>query len=332
MARENKKTQIVDYENSIKKSNELSMAKLSHGLTLNQMQLLAYAIYCTQQDGKTEFIKADFEKKFGIEKYQTAHAKEDAQKLLGLQFSIEDLENDYFAYWNVFGSIRYKEGLFNFKWNEEFIPHILQLKEKYVMTDLTITANFKSSFSWILYDYLRALYGYWFKSFTKDELMKLFNVENRKTYRNHTGLFKKYVLDVAIKEINEHTELEVSYKEQKQGRKIIGFNIYWSSGKKVFGATRQQIEQLKAIIDKSFDYYPTLADFKDNHSKQIAINNLREIQAMEIHIQEPIAITSNYANQLIQLANDYLRMIDQMYEKEKNERDRSVYYNWLKNN
>ena len=56
---------------ALKKSNELSMAKLNQGLTLNQMQLLAYAIYSTQQDGKTEFIKADFEKKFGIEKYQT---------------------------------------------------------------------------------------------------------------------------------------------------------------------------------------------------------------------------------------------------------------------
>ena len=33
-----------------------------HKLTLNQMQLLAYAIYSTQKDGKTEFIKANFEK------------------------------------------------------------------------------------------------------------------------------------------------------------------------------------------------------------------------------------------------------------------------------
>jgi len=62
LARKNDKKQVVSYENSIKKSNELSMAKLSHGLTLQQMQLLAYAIYSTQQDGKTEFRKADFEK------------------------------------------------------------------------------------------------------------------------------------------------------------------------------------------------------------------------------------------------------------------------------
>ena len=74
MARKNDKKQVVSYENSIKKSNEFSMAKLSHGLTLQQMQLLAYAIYSTQQDGKTEFHKADFEKKFGLSRYLTEDA------------------------------------------------------------------------------------------------------------------------------------------------------------------------------------------------------------------------------------------------------------------
>src|SRR3954470_7512571 len=111
MVRKNNKKQLISYEDSIKKSNKLSMAKLNQGLTLNQMQLLAYAIYSTQQDGKTEFIKADFEKKFGIERYQTQHAKEDAQRLLDLKFSIEDLENDYFEYCNVFQSIKYDRGL-----------------------------------------------------------------------------------------------------------------------------------------------------------------------------------------------------------------------------
>ena len=60
------------------------------------------------------------------------------------------------------------------------IPHILELKEKYVATDLTITSKFKSGFSWILYDYLKAHYGYWHKPITKDELMKLFCVEEKK--------------------------------------------------------------------------------------------------------------------------------------------------------
>src|SRR5699024_2127798 len=136
LVRMNEKKQLIDYDNSIKKSNELSMAKLSHGLTLNQMQLLAFSIYCTQQDGRTEFIKADFEKKFSIEKYQTVHAKEDAKRLMDLKFSTEDLDNDIFEYWNVFQRISYKQGLFRFKWSDDMVPHILELKEKYVVTDL----------------------------------------------------------------------------------------------------------------------------------------------------------------------------------------------------
>ena len=130
MARVNSKKALISYENSIEKSREISMSKLSQGLTLNQMQLLAYAIFSTQRNGKTEFHKADFEKKFGIEKYQTIHAKQDVQKISVLQFSIEDLDNDYFEYWNVFSSIKYKTGLFTFRWNEEFVPHILELKDK----------------------------------------------------------------------------------------------------------------------------------------------------------------------------------------------------------
>ena len=74
MGRRNEKKQIINYENSIKKSNEFSMAKLNQGLTLNQMQLLAFAIYSTQQNAKTEFRKVAFEKKFGINEYRTEDA------------------------------------------------------------------------------------------------------------------------------------------------------------------------------------------------------------------------------------------------------------------
>ena len=78
------------------------------------------------------------------------------------------------------------------------IPHILELREKYVLTDLTVTSNFKSGFSWILYDYLKAHYGYWHKALSKKELLRLFAVETRKTYQKSTAEFKRGVLDVAI--------------------------------------------------------------------------------------------------------------------------------------
>lgn len=325
--RKNEKKALTNYENSIKKSNKLSMAKLNQGLTLNQMQLLAYAIYSTQQDGKTEFNKAAFEEKFGIEKYQTRHAKEDAQRLLDLKFSIEDLENNYFEYYNVFQSIKYDNGLFRFKWTEDMVPHILELKEKYITTDLTITSQFKSGFSWTLYEYLKAHYGYWHKSISKEALMRLFGVENKKTYQNNTGRFKNTVLDVAIAEINQYTELNVWYVEEKQGRTIVGFDLHWSTGEKLDGATKKQIKELKTILNAIHEDMFKYINLQNGENRQAAIEIVRDSEAMHVYTEEPICITKDHAERLIVDANWMLRELERLLEADKN--SKLPFYNWL---
>lgn len=327
MTRHNEKKQVITYENTFKKSNELSMAKLNHGLTLNQMQLLAYAIFCTQQNGATEFRKADFEKKFEINQYRTEDAKKDASKLSHLQFSIEDLENDYFEYWNFFQGIRYKEGLFTFTWTEAMLPHILELKEKYITTDLTITAKFKSGFSWTLYDFLKAHYGYWHKSISKEGLMKLFGVEEKKTYQKNTNDFKRIVLDVAIAEINKYTELEVRYKEEKKGRSIIGFDLIWSNGKTIASATKKQISELKAILDIIFEDAFKFVNLKDDNNREQAIEIVKAMEQMKVYTEMPICITQEKADTLIQQANWNLRELNRFLEEDGKEK--LPFYDWL---
>src|SRR5699024_2691722 len=141
-------------------------------------------------------------------------------------------------------------GTFIFEWNKRMLPHILELNEKYVLTDLTVTSQFKSGFSWILYDYLKAHYGYWNKEFSKEALTRLFAVENRKTYQKSTSEFKRGVLNVAIEEVNKYTELEVWYGEKKVGNKITGFVLHWSTGKREAGATDKQASLLREIHDE----------------------------------------------------------------------------------
>lgn len=334
MARVNDKTALISYENSIEKSRELSMSKLNQGLTLNQMQLLAYAIYSTQRNGKTEFHKSDFEKKFGIEKYQTSHAKQDAQKVSSLQFSVEDLENHYFEYWNVFGSIKYDTGLFTFRWNEEFVPHILELQEKYITTDLTITSQFRSGFSWTLYDFIKAHYGYWHKTVSKNALMRLFGVDGKKTYQKNTGDFRKMVLDVAIKEINKYTELEVRYTVEKEGRAIVGFDLIWSNGQKLTSATKKQIKELQSIIDIVFEDMFVYMNFDEETDRIRARDLILEIERMREFTGEPISITNEKANSLIRKAVWNFRELNRMLEKNHKpvspEAKKKVeFYNWL---
>lgn len=325
MARKNEKELVFTYESSIKKSNELSMSKLNQGLTLNQMQLLAYAIYSTQQDGKTEFIKVDFERKFNLKRYLTKDAKEDAQRLLSLQFSIEDLENDYFEYWNVFQSIKYDKGEFRFKWTDDMVPHILQLQSNYVTTDLTMTSQFKSGFSWTLYEYLKALHGYWHKELSKEALMKLFGVAEVKSYQMNTGLFKKRALDVAVAELNQYTELEVWYTETKRGRAITGFILHWSTGEKVAGATEGQMNLLRMIHDSVMKDMMSYLALKEE--KNLAEARTHILAMHEINIEVGKGLTAKKADIHIQKAKQHFRELEIISARDKNKK--VVFYNWL---
>src|SRR5699024_2364771 len=223
--------------------------------------------------------------------------------------------------------IAYKRGTFSFKWTDDMLPHILELKDKFVITDLTITSKFKSGFSWILYDYLKAHYGYWHKNLSKEALMKLFGVEERKTYKKNTSDFKKMVLNVAIKELNKYTELEVTYKEVKEGRSIVGFELRWSTGKREAGATEKQLTLLRAIHDevdkKMFDYI----SLKDTKDIEFARTNIMKIKEINRKVNDKL--TSKKVNDLICEAKILYEQLQNLLEKDGKKRDSSVYFNWL---
>lgn len=329
MARNNTKNIVFNLDTSIKKSNEISLAKLNQGLTLNQMQVLAYAIFSTQKNGSTTFNKADFEKQFNIVKYATKDAVIDAKELMDLKISFVDYVNDRFRYSNVFTDMYYEQGTFVFEWNTKFLPHILDLKERYIINDLTVTANFKSSFSWILYEHLKALYGYWHKQFTKDELMALFNVEGVKSYQTNTSLFKSKVLDVAIDEINQYTELEIErYTEIKKGRAIVGFDLHWSTGKFETAASEKLITEIRSIIDAVAIDASKFIMIQDEQARYNAgrVFNLIMSKANELtesstqdqaqNIYDYIKIRMNELNQIL---------IDTQTKVD----EKSIFYNWL---
>lgn len=332
--RRNTKSQLIAHENSIRKSNELSMAKLNQGLSLNQMQLLAFSIFSTQQNGVTEFHKAEFEKKFKLTKYNTDDAIKDSDKITSVKFSTADIENEEFKFWNVFMGMDYKKGHFKFEWNPRMLPHILNLKEKYITTDLSIASKFKSSFSWTLYDFIKAHHGYWHRLAPKEELMNLFGVQDVKSYQENTGLFKSRVLDVAIKEINENTELEVRYNVEKEGRSIKGFDLIWSNGEKLTSATKKQIKEIQNILAIVIEDMLQYVNIDDKEDRQRAIHLIREIEEMRELAVEPIVITKEKADDLIRKSVWNFRELNRLLEKNQTpisseSKNKVKFYNWL---
>lgn len=101
------------------------------------------------------------------------------------------------------------------------------------------TSKFSSNYSVRLYELLIQ-----WKKAVKTPLFEL------ELFREQLGLgvneyirmydFKKRILDVAIKEINAKSDLKVSYKQEKQGRKVMGFKFTVKSNKK---NEKKQIEK-----------------------------------------------------------------------------------------
>lgn len=324
--RRNSKEIQIDYENSVSKSNSFSLAKLNVGLTLNQMQLFAFAIYSTQKNGETIFNKKSFEDKFDLVKYQTSQAVKDSKKLSSLQFSTVDLENDSFDYINIFQRIKYDNGNFDFTWSDSMIPHILNLKTEYITTNLSIASKFTSSYSWTLYEYLKGLYGYWHKELTKEGMLNLFSVENKKSYIDNTAVFKQKVLDKAVKEINEYTELEVHYTEKKKGRSIIGFDLHWTTGNNIVAATKKQISEIEKFFimveENMFDYMELKNKELLEESMKIikdTINKKRSVKLEELTFKE--------ADILIKDLSLVLRRLENI--KLSDNRVKPPFYNWL---
>lgn len=300
---------IISKETGITKSNELSTSKLSTKLSLNQMQLFAYAILSTQRDGLATFNKVDFEKQFNLEKYHTQAIRKDCDKLLDLK--VKPYQNeDNWGIKHVFIDMLYKYGTVSFTWHPDMLPHITELKNKYTLLDLSITKNFKSGYSWILYEYLLAKYGYYSIEFTKNELMQLFGVSNKISYINNTSDFKGRVLDVAISEINEFTEYTVKYDELKRGRSINGFKLYFSKSKTLKGATQKQINYIVDLLGKlKEDYIFRIIDIDDaeqaTKANSLIMKTLREARGVDFG-----RLTHDKADELIKHLNSTIKLIE----------------------
>lgn len=164
--------------------------------------------------------------------------------------------------------------------------------------------------------------------------MELFGVQDVKSYQENTGLFKKRVLDVAIKEIEMYTELEVPYKLEKKGRAITGFRLEWSSGTKITGATKKQIKEIQSLIDIVFDDMFQYVNIDDKDDRQRAINLMREIEEMRGFTTEDIGITGAKASNLIQKAVWNFKELNRLLQKNNQpvsteSKKKVEFYNWL---
>jgi plasmid replication initiation protein len=95
-------------------------------------------------------------------------------------------------------------------------PYLLELKKHFTAYSLYYTLAMKSKYSIRIYELLKS---YEFVSeyiFKIESLKKMLDAEKYKLYAD----FRVKVIDVAVREINEFSDITVTYAIEKQGRKF----------------------------------------------------------------------------------------------------------------
>lgn len=167
----------------------------------------------------------EFSQHFGVEldgAYTTL--KRVAKKLTETSITLEKPE--LFETWHIAlcaeAKYNHKQGSLSIEFTPNIMPYLAQVKQKFVLYNLKEIANFGSLYSTRLYELLQEFKdtGYSIKSVA--QLRETFAVGKKfKLYND----FKRFTFAHAVEEINSQYEMNLRFKELKEGRKVVAIRF-----------------------------------------------------------------------------------------------------------
>ena len=169
--------------------------------------------------------------------------------------------------WLAKATISSKSGLAKIELDKDLVPYLFDLKNKFLSYGLKNILNMKSQYSIRMYELLRSHHDMRIGQTDKrtaieregspqkttwtldlDELKKILMVDKIKTYDNFKD-FRKKVLEVAQKEINELTDTNIYFEPITKGRKVV--KIKFSIIRKAFFARACAEHRNDLLLDGS---------------------------------------------------------------------------------
>lgn len=207
-------------ENSlVVKSNQLIEAR--YELSLNEQKIILYSISKIDK-GKENFniitvgVK-DFFKLLDTSTDRYTELRETVRTLRGKEIIINTPQGEIITGW--LASIEYKQdtGTIDLEFSQKLTPYLLQLKERFTRYQLRNILYLKSKHGIRLYELMKQYQVIGKREFKLEEIKQKLFIEGQ--YERIYDL-ERFVLKPALKEINEHTDITVSYEKLKTGRSI----------------------------------------------------------------------------------------------------------------
>lgn len=161
-------------------------------------------------------------------------------------FEIETADS-YEQLW-LFSKVKYIKGngIFEIKINEEALPYFFDLKNNFTSMQLKSVLNCSSKYAKRLYALACQWRSIGKKRFEISELKKILGLINKKGEEQFTEItaFKKFVLEIAKKQINENTDIQFDYELMKKGRAYHWITIHMNT---------QKFKQLEINFEKPLE-------------------------------------------------------------------------------
>lgn len=238
----------------VRKDNALIRAAYTLSLAEHRLILLAVADANGQADvlkDMTVYAEA-YADRFKVTRQAAYMALHDATKqLFERRFTFERISSkgtrrQVVSRWIQRIEYGEAEALVKLRFADEVIPLLTDLQERFTQYALSHIAGLSSIYAVRLYEQLIA----WRKAgktpvIEVAELRRLLGIEDGEYTRMEA--FKRRALDVAIKQINEHSDIVAEYEQHKRGRIIAGFSFTFKP--KAAGRDPNTIDMLTGTTD-----------------------------------------------------------------------------------
>lgn len=275
-----------------------ALINASYYLSLTEQRLILLAIIQARAEKKT----TGNEFKVSVSSYINAYGVDDSTAYISIQKAMETLRTRYFTFERVVDgepervvsnwvqSVAYatNESYIKIQFTDAVMPLITQLEKHFTSYQLEQVKDLSSIYAIRLYELMMQ----WratgkTQQIPIDELRLKLGVEPDE-YKLMSN-FKAKVIDVAINQINEHTDIKASYDQHKQGRKITGFTFSFKQKPKpkVKGVEASRDEatgdlfSIGGLSDAQLARITRNEQFKKDYGDMVSPNSLANTDAQE---------------------------------------------------
>lgn len=229
---------------------------------------------------------------------------------------------------------------------------IENVRKNYIQQDLKILACFKNKYSFIWYDYFKSNFRQWKWRLSKEEVIHLLRLEEKKSYLEKHAMMFKQGIETPLQELNNFTEYHITVDVIKKGLAVVGYEFKrFTTEEVVLMASEKQIDVLKEIIDRYGDTTMILRKIGnfatlDTDSVPYLMDLFLEIQTFKRYITVADTFTASAFQDVVALAiqkdNEFKAKIRELYELKADKPSiddflqeqtpttaKPIFYNWL---